>query len=216
VRVAELAGSMLWAAPAAAILSVLTAAAFGVDMAWHPEQAAFLFGTSLLGTWGVLLPARVFEGRTLNPNVRRGIYLIIGALVGLAAWALTSWLGVGALRSWDTDFEATHVLTGITGRPASPNPLGFAGYFALVFLLCGWPWMAARDRSKRLRFFPVAKAALLAGLLGLLWPSPQPWALAVVGLTALVTQAVSPWSEQGANYARYAARMAKLRGRKVA
>ena len=45
-------------------------------------------------------------------------------------------------------------------------------------------------------------ASLVGLALGLVWPFPQPWGLTVLGLVALVTQVVSPWSKAAADYAR--------------
>ena len=70
--------------------------------------------------------------------------------------------------------------------------------------------MAARDRKKRFRIFPIVKAGALAGLIGLVLPFPQPLGVGIAALTAAVIQAVSPWSQPAAVYARYAARAAKL------
>jgi hypothetical protein len=213
VRVAELAGSMLWAAPAAALLSVVAAVWTGVDLSARPEQTAYLFGLTLLGSWGAMLPAKAVEGRKLDRSILRALYLAMGALVGLAGWALTSWLDVGPLSHWDGLNDRT--LISLAGPADRPNPVGYAGYFGLLFLLGGWPWMAARDRTRRFRLLPVARAALAAGLIGLVWPFPEPWGLAAAVTTALVTQSVSPWSEPAAAYARYAARTAR-RGRRAA
>ena len=89
------------------------------------------------------------------------------------------------------------------GRAVLP---AYGAYFGVLAFLAGWPGMAARDRKARFRVFPVVKGAAVAGVLGLALPFPQPWGLGVAVLTAVVTQAVSPWSEPAAAYARYAAR----------
>ena len=70
--------------------------------------------------------------------------------------------------------------------------------------------MAARDRKKRFRIFPIVKAGALGGLIGLALPFPEPWGMGIAALTAAVVQAVSPWSQPAAEYARYAARVSKL------
>jgi serine/threonine protein kinase len=213
VRVAELAGSMLWAAPATAVLTVIAAILLMIDITARPEQAVYLYTTALLGTWGVLLPAKALEGRKVNVKVRKLIYLVIGVLVGLAVWALAGWLGVGALPSWETG--SSEVFRNVAGPAPAPSALGYATYFGLVYCLIGWSGMTARDRDKRFRIVPAAKAALVAGLLGVLWPSPQPLELAAVGLVALVAQSVTPWSAPAAAYARYAARAARANRRIV-
>ena len=211
VRVAELAGSMLWAAPATAVLAVIAAVWLGVDLNARPEQLVYLYTTALLGTWGVMIPAKALEGRKVDVKLRKLVFLLIGVLVGLAVWVLARWLGVGPLPTWETG--TSDVFFNVAGPAPVPSALGYAVYFGLIYGLVGWSWMTARDRSKRFRIVPAAKAALVAGLLGLLWPSPQPMLLAAVGLTALVAQSVTPWNAKAATYARYAARAARANRR---
>jgi hypothetical protein len=201
---------MLWSAPAAALLSVVASSVVGTDLAAHPEMAAYLFGLTLMGTWGALVPSKVVEGRKLDRSVLRALYLATGVLVGLAGWALGSWLDVGPLHGWNGPAE--QALVEWTGREAAA-PVGYAGYFGSLFLLGGWPWLAARDRGRRFRIAPAVWAGLLGGLLGLLWPFPQPWGVTTAVLTALVLQSVSPWSEPAASYARYVARTSRRAGR---
>ncbi len=202
VRVGELASSMLMAAPLAAMLAVpLASLLLGVDVVDQPERVAFLFGMSLLGTWGLLIPSRLFEGRRLDPVTRRTIYTGLGALVGLAGWGLASWLDLGTLPRWDMPIDEAQM--------DRSNPLAFAGYFALLGLLAGWPGVTARDRSSRLRLVPIARAGLVAAALGVVWPFPQPWGLGIAALTAVVAQSVSPWSEPAARYARYVAKFGR-------
>jgi hypothetical protein len=202
---------MLWAAPATALLAVIAALSLGIDIFARPEQAVYLYTTTLLGTWGVLLPARALEGRKVDVKVRKLIYLVIGVLVGLAVWVLAGWLGIGPLPTWETG--SSEVFRDVAGPAPAPRALGYATYFGLVYLLLGWSRMTARDRDRRFRIVPAAKAALVAGLLGVLWPSPQPMLLTAVGLTALVAQSVTPWSAPAAAYARYAARAARANRR---
>jgi hypothetical protein len=214
VRVAELASSMLWAAPLTAVLSVPAALAFGVDPSARPEWVAFLFGMSLLGTWATLLPGKLLEGRTPSTRTRRVLYTAIGAAVGVVAAAFAGGVGLNSLPDWPHP-EGDSLLGGVLGSGWEPIPIGYAAYFGLLSLLGGTSWLSARDRKARLRIFPVVRAGAIAGLLGLLLPFPQPWGLGVAALTAIATQAVSPWSKPAATYARYAAREAK-RARKFA
>ena len=59
------------------------------------------------------------------------------------------------------------------------------------------------------RVFPVVTAARSPRALGLVWPFPAALGAGDRRRSAVVTQAVSPWSEPAAAYARYAARAAK-------
>lgn len=214
VRLAELTNSMLWAAPLAAILAVPASLMMDVDVATRPEQAAFLFGMSLLGTWGALLPTKLFEGRKIDLSIRRLVHLLTGGLVGLAGAALASWVELGTLNGWDLSIDPR--LFDAALPVGTTSPLSYALYFALLSLVAGTPWQSARDRRTRIGVFTFLKTTAVGGLLGLALPFPQqPWGLAIAGLTSLVTQGVSPWSSQSAVYSRYLARTEKAR-RKVA
>ena len=52
MRVAELAASMLWAAPIVALLVLPAAAALGINIESNPQQVAYLYGMGLLGNLG--------------------------------------------------------------------------------------------------------------------------------------------------------------------
>ncbi len=215
LQVAELASSMLLAAPLAALLAFPAALAMGIELPEQPERAAFLFGLTLLATWSALIPAKLFEGRNPSPSTRRLTNLVVGVLVGLAGLALASWVELGQLpRNGYSLFEAAPWLARAN---LGPIPLAslFAAYFGAIGFVVGWPSLAARDRPTRFGIFPVARAAALAAALGLFLPFPQPWGLTIAALSAAAIQVVSPWSEPAATYARYAARMAK-RGQRIA
>ena len=211
-RVAELTSAMVMAAPVAAVLAVPVTLMMGIDPPSQPEQFAFVFGLSLLGTWTTLAPSKLFEGRQVGTKARRLIGVVLGALVGLAGLRLSELLDLGALPRWDIIASQINdpKLNQLFGIGGHASPLTFAGSFGALSLLGGWPWMAARDRKKRFRIFPIVKAGALAGLIGLALPFPQPWGVGIAALTAAVVQAVSPWSQPAAVYARYAARAAKL------
>jgi hypothetical protein len=203
---------MLCAAPLVALgcgIAVPAYGAMGVDLPQDPIQLAFLFLITLLGTWGVLVPTKLWEGRSVSWPSRRlqqaAIGLALGALgVGLAQW-------IRLFPSPVQQVDVPREVVSMTGAALRPD-LGlaaFAGYFALVFGLNGWWKLTGRDRPSRFRFWPVMKAGAVAGLLGLAWPSPQPWAVIPVVLIAVVSQVVSPWSREAAAAALAACRYRK-------
>ncbi|MFO0954568.1 MAG: hypothetical protein U0835_26080 [Isosphaeraceae bacterium] len=204
---------MLWAAPATFILSALVPPASASTRPAGPSCSPTHLARACWASWGVLIPSRLLEGKSVDPERARGSTWssACSSAGGLGAEQLG---GVGPLSGWANATDPT--FREVAGPIEALNPLGYAAYFGALYVLCGWPWVTARDRSPGATA-PVAKAAALAGLVGMLWPSPQPWGLTVVALSAAVTQAVSPWSRQAADYARYVAASARRpRGRKVA
>src|SRR5262249_35139449 len=95
VRIAELAGSMLWAAPLVAILAAPATAILGIDLSTNPQQVAYLYGMSLLGTWTTLIPGKVLEGRKLDATMRRLIALGGGLALGAIGIVLAQCLRLG-------------------------------------------------------------------------------------------------------------------------
>ncbi|MEO6810919.1 MAG: serine/threonine-protein kinase [Isosphaeraceae bacterium] len=203
VRLAELSGSMLAATPLAAVVSAFCLPAFaplGINSPQDPAQLALLFGITLLGTWGVLIPAKLWEGRALPGATRRLILLVIGLVVGVASLALGFWITPGggansqsALIHWGSGTGINHTLV---------RSAGFVAYFGLAYAVGAWSALTARDRRARFRFLPTVWTVLSGGLIGLVTPVPQSWGLLILTLVALVVQAVSPWSKLAADHTR--------------
>ena len=203
VRVAELTNSMLWAAPLAALLAFPAGALLGVDAPHDPQQLAFLFGMTLLGTWGALVPDKLWEGREVDGMVRRGAAMGIGLVVGLIGFLLADWTQLLLDPS-----------TVVVNRPSIPGPsrllesggrpnlLGFATFFGLLYGLVDWRKLTARDRRAWFRIGAAVWPALIGLLVGMLWPIPRPWGAAIAALVAITTQVASPWSQAAADHAR--------------
>jgi hypothetical protein len=189
VRIAELAASMVWSAPIVALLVLPATAALGINMDSNPQQAAYLFGMGLVGTWAALVSDKLFENRSLDMSSRRLIALVAGLVVGAAAIVLGRALQLGL------PLERRYF-----GNPQDLEPLYFGALYAVT---AGWYRLASRDRTKRFRLLPIGLTALLAGLLTPLWPYTRPDCVALAALSACTVQIVSPWSEQGSRYAKY-------------
>jgi len=213
LRIAELAGSMLWAAPWAALFSLLAGGLFQVDLARRPQDVGFLFALTLAGSWTVMAANKAAEGREGDLTARRMIQLAVGALLGLFASLLAGWMLV----------EPTHpggVLVGFRPFGAGLSPsglLGSAAFFGLTGLAVDWWTLTDRDRKARFRILPMAKATLMAAIPAFLFfpPDRHPLAIPAVVLASAVVQLASPWSEPAARYAAYA-RAARRSGPRVA
>jgi hypothetical protein len=201
----------------ATLLSVPTFESLGARHPQTPGELALFFATVLLGSWGVLGASKSCEGRKACAGSRRSAMLAVGLFVGLATAALSAWAHLG-LPGDAFENPATREFVARTTRlePAARPFLAFAAYFAIAFAASGLPKLAARDRKARFRFWPVAGTALVAGLVGSVIPSPQPWAALAVTSVAVVAQLTSPWSREAAAYHAYAKAMGRGRGRRVA
>jgi eukaryotic-like serine/threonine-protein kinase len=190
VRVAELASSMLWTAPLAALLVLPASAALGIDKEHNPQQLAYLFGMGLLGTWTALIPNKIVEGRALDWSTRQLIALVAGLVLGCIGILLAQALQLG-LEPQRRYFA----------NPRNLDPFYFGILFAIT---AGWSSLSARDRKQRFRLWPIAGAVLLAAILMPLWPYHRQDGIALAALIATMIQIVSPWSEQAARHAQYA------------
>jgi hypothetical protein len=200
VRFAELAASMLWAAPLLALLTVPAAALLSIDPSSDPQQVAYLYGMSLLGTWTTLIPNKVLETRKPDATTRRVVALVGGLFLGVISILLSQNLRLG--------FVAQHSFF--------EQPKNFeVVYFGLLYALtANWFRSAARDRSARFRFWPIFITGALSLMLLPLWPYSRPDGLAIAAMIATTVQLVSPWNEAASFYAQYV-RAAERQGRKV-
>jgi FtsH-binding integral membrane protein len=189
VRIAELTSSMLWAAPLVALLTVPAAALLGIDPSTNPQQLAFLYGMTLLGTWTTLVPNKLIESRKLDGTNRRLIALAAGLLLGGA--------GIVLSRTLRLDLAPQHEFFD------DPRHLGPVYFAVLYATMGGWSSLVARDRTARARVMPVLWTALLAAALIPVWPYARQDGIAIATLIAATVQLVSPWNEAASLYARY-------------
>lgn len=216
IRVAELAGSMLLTAPLAALATVLSVLAFDVVGQHHPQdpgQLALLFGTTLLGTWGVLGASKHWEGKPASGVSRRVGMFGLGAGLGLVSGFLAEWAYLGGPPGWPLSGPPNHTVFVGMMPLSSPGalPVNLAIFFGLSFAALRLWKLSARDRKSRFRFWPVAVSGLVASLVGLFVPAPQAWGLFSVAIIAILVQLVSPWSAESAAYRQY--QQALKRGR---
>jgi serine/threonine protein kinase len=205
IRVAELATSMLWAAPLSALLALPAASVLGILPAEEPERLAYLIVMTLLGTWSLLVTGKAIEGRSLDATTRRMLSVGIGLLLGTVALLFGQAFKFQPLPAEPGRIHvATEVVPWLLGsaRPNELLALESLLYFGGLFLINGWPRLAGRDRKARFRVWPVLVAGLCAALLWPILPTADPYGVAVAVLIATVTQLVSPWNEAAAAYAR--------------
>ena len=151
-RAAELIGAMLVAAGIAAVTSlvVFLIATPGTQV----ELYVWITLVVTLGSWAVMIPAKLFEGKVEDQAPMRFLLLFLGALLGVAAWGLAAGLmlsfpvGVtgditpgesvmGEILGWHN--FGTRLLGG--GSVGLPLQICVA-YFAFLFVLIRW-WKQA-------------------------------------------------------------------------
>jgi eukaryotic-like serine/threonine-protein kinase len=199
VRLAELTNSMLWAAPLLALLTIPAVALLGIDPASNPQQLAYLYGMSLLGTWFALVPSKVVETRKVDGTNRRLIFLAAGLLLGLVGILLSNSLRL-ELEPQREFFD----------QPRNFQVLYFGALYAIMG---GWSYVTTRDRSARFQIRPLLWTTMLSGLLVPFWPYTRPDGIAVAVLIAMGVQLVSPWNEAASLYARYVRASVKSKGK---
>ena len=69
----------------------------------------------------------------------------------------------------------------------------FLAYFGFLFVLLRWWRQADPVRSARLSLWATACTVLVAWVLNLFWPFPQPWGIMVAATMSIAVQLASPW-----------------------
>jgi hypothetical protein len=198
VRMAELTNSMLWAAPVLALLAIPTMALLGIDPSNNPQQLAYLYGMSLVGTWTALVPSKIIETRKIDGTSRRLIFLAAGLLLGV--------MGILLSHNLRLDMEIQREFFD------EPRNLQVVYFGALYAIMAGWSSVATRDRAARFQIRPLLWTTMLSGALMPFWPYTRPDGIAIALLIALGVQVVSPWNEAASLYTRYVRVTAKNKG----
>ena len=172
-----------------ALLTIPAAALLSIDPSGQPQQFAYLYGMTLLGTWIALVPGKVVETRRLDGTNRRLISLAAGLLLGI----------IGTVLAHNTRL-GLNVQNAFFSEPQNLEPVYFG---ALYTITAGWLSLAARDRRSRFRVRPILWTGLLSTILLPFWPYDRQDGIAIAILIATAVQLVSPWNEAAALYARF-------------
>jgi hypothetical protein len=204
-RASSLIGSMLAAgviAPAAALL---------VCMFLTPnlptELTLWTAAVATLASWALMIPGQLAEGQMEDHAPLRFLQLLLGILVGVAAFALADALFLKLPASHDFApapndtiasemFNQRNETVGAAYRSQGGvvMPLAMhAAFFATMFVVLRWWRLAEWTRSSRVSLWSVAWSAFIGWAVTWFWWYPQPLGLMLAAVIGLTVQLASPW-----------------------
>jgi hypothetical protein len=183
---------MLMSAAVAAAVVTIGIAVHGQPP--QPELVAWQFVVSTLGSWFVLLPCKVWEGKPGDAGRRRFVMVVMGLLLGTCGWALDDWLLVNLNfgQPLVTD-PIVPIGNGAYSANGQPELLAYLSYFGLLMLVPRWWRQADPWRPKRVSLWTTAVCVMYAVALNKLCAFPQPWAMVAAASMSLAVQLSSPW-----------------------
>ena len=160
----------------------------------QPEQFAWLFLTSLIGAWAVLIPSKLWEGARGDPMLRRFVMMVLGMAIGAAAFFAADLLLVNlpAVVGYPKTsvYQLPSSFYAFDGRPLL---LAYVACFGTLFLVIRWWRQADPLRRTRLRLWTLFASVLAAGVVAWAWQFPQPWLPMIAGTISVAVQLASPW-----------------------
>ena len=172
------AGSLLFAAAATALAVVMVLLR---GQPAEPEQFAWLTLTSTLGAWAVLVPAKLWEGKPEEQALaalcavgrRSGVWRRGVRLRPAAA-------GESAVRGHAAMAKRARAGQFLQRARRLAADAGVSGVF-WISCSCLLRWWRQADpvRPARLSLWTTACTVLVAWVLNLFWPFPQPWGIMV-------------------------------------
>lgn len=201
-RVTDVTTSLTISLAAASL--VTTAVHLATDLLPNAADVAFFGTVTLLAAWALIVPAKIWEGRTGDSIVRRLILAGLGLGVGAVAAVLQQFLMLNdsLLLHVDGDGIFNH---GTIGRihmldGGLPTIAGFMMFFGLLFLIRRWWWQADSFRKARFRISSSLVTLFLGVVLSAILPFSEQlgaiWALAI----SAVVQLSSGWTPQEDRY----------------
>lgn len=201
-RMTELTTSMALAAVCTALLTTalfaFTSFFSGTGSHGQDPAAAGLFGmTTLLGAWAVLGASKLWEGTRIDSTMRRLGLLLVGAMVGGAAYWMDSTLMVtmsdeiGADAIFDR-VGRNHLVSGGHNN-LQPTAAAYVLFFGGLFAVRRWWWQADSFRKRRFAVWPILGTVLVAFLLTSVWEFPKAWALTWAAAISAVVHLSASW-----------------------
>jgi len=189
-KITELTGSMLVGAFAAVVMTIIVSVLRNGEISAPQFTWLALVGT--LGSWAVMIPAKIWEG-SREQLPRRFTMLVIGLALGAAAYGVTSFLNVGL--AYDVDYPRAPYAQNWTLHDADGEPtlIHYLAHFGFLFLIMRWWKLADPARYARVGLWATASCVFGAWLLNYFWWFPQPWGIMLTAVIALSTQVAATW-----------------------
>ena len=144
--------------------------------------------------WAVLIPSKLWSGRSGDSGVRRTVMMLLGLLVGLSAVWLDGWSFATLPAETPASGAAAYPFPFFRDREGLAAAAGYLSYFGLAFFALRWWKLADRLRPHRFSLVPILAAGFWALVLLFVWPNPQsPRGAVALVLAAVIVQWVSPW-----------------------
>ncbi len=190
-RLADLIGSMILAAVIGAVLSLVVVLLRGDLIA--KEEYAWLTAVSVLGSWAVLVPSKLWEGTHGDQALRRVTMLVLGMALGGLAFLAADWLMIKFSDSPSIHVDNDNFIGKFyDAKDGSPLIYAYLAYFGALFAVVRWWKQADPLRRTRLSVWSTGVCVFAAWLVDCLWHFPQPWGLMVAAIVSISVQLVSP------------------------
>jgi serine/threonine protein kinase len=193
-RVADLTGTMTYAVPVTAIVTVglwaMMPGMFGYGDVGHFALFAI---TTLLGAWAVLVPSKLWEGTSVQSHVRRLTLIGAGALVGAAGFCLHQSLMADVSFGFSAHNDVAALFRNAGSRSLlsggfQPTLVGYMVFFGALFGVRRWWRHSDSFRKKRIRVGSLLLTGLAGFVLPLIFAFPQAWGLMWAIAISLVVQ----------------------------
>jgi hypothetical protein len=203
-RLSELSGAMtmavVWSAAATAAASALVrhlpVHAMVVQVLTSPAGLGLFGLTTVLGSWAILAASKFWEGSGIDVRQRRLVQTALGAAVGACAFWLhqTLLLDLGYQNAFSGIIQHVGSLDLLTHSPSiEPALPAYVLYFAALFGIRRWWWLADAFRPKRFRIGSVVLTGLVAFLIPAAFVFHQDWGILWGTAIAVVVQLSAPW-----------------------
>lgn len=196
---------VLWSLFLAGVLSgllpilALTAWLVLADQQPQLNQYITLSVVTGISSWGLLLLGRFWEHERSEPATRRFSSFVFGLVMAVVVFGMNVWLDrpMGQLQP---DMVTSAQFSEETFQQIAPVALVYASLFGLIFAIPDWARSVCSGRKGRFSgwraIWPGAASVLLATLTGVDEKGLDPmWMGAVVVMTAVIVQWVSPYLE---------------------
>ena len=150
---------------------------------------------TLMSAWVAIGLGKRWQKEEGDWAIRSFVQLTFGFLIGGFAFLLSDFLMVpwSAIAGESMTDVATQDWSGFFAGRANPLMPAYLAYFPLLMGSIQWWKQVDPLRRNRFSFWAVIWSVIVATLLHMILPFPQPWGALVAAGTSIAVQLASPW-----------------------